>query len=204
MLFCAFLISRAASGQTFNFNAGGGAGFPLGKVSDFANTSYNLVVGGGPNLAPHVKLVGEFMFHGLPLKQSVLDQAQIPIGKGRLYSLSGNLLVGTGNGKWGVYAIGGGGWYRRTVEAKEEQLGIGEICEPVLGLWAVECVNGIVSTSVTIASHTSSAPGFNIGGGFTHSLWESGVHFYTEVRYHHAFTSKIDTTVLPLTFGIRF
>ena len=39
---------------------------------------------------------------------------------------------------------------------------------------------------------------------FTHSLGGSGLHLYTEIRYHHAFTNKVDTTVMPLTFGIRF
>lgn len=144
------------------------------------------------------------MFNGLPLKQSVVDQAGVPTAKGRLYSLSGNLLVGTGNRPKSIYLIGGGGWYRRTVEAKATKLQAGEICEPLWGFWGVECVNGIFPTSVTIASYTSSAPGFNIGGGFTYALGESGAHLYTEIRYHHAFTRSIDTTVLPLTFGIRF
>ena len=204
MLFCALLIPHITSAQHLNFDIGGGPGFPLSRTGDFTNTSYNFVVGGGPNLTPHVKLVGEFMFHGLPLKQSILDQAQIPIGKGRLYTLTGNLLVGTGNYKWGVYLIGGGGWYRRTVEAQKTELRAGEVCAPVLVWWNLQCVNGIFPQNVTIGSSTSRAPGVDIGGGFTHSLWESGVHFYTEVRYHRAFTNKIDTTVLPLTFGVRF
>jgi len=204
ILFLAGWFTQAAVAQNFNFNIGGGPGFPLSSTGDFAGISYNFVAGGGPNLTPHVKLVGEFMFHGLPPLQNVLDQAGVPSGKGRLYVLSANVMVGTGNTRRGVYLIGGGGWYRRTIEAQATQFRAGEVCAPVLAWWNVQCVNGIFPTNVTIASNTSSAPGFNIGGGFTFSPWQSAPYFYTEVRYHRAFTGKIDTTILPLTFGIRF
>jgi len=204
ILFVLFFFAQAMNAQSFNFNVGAGPGFPLSRTSDFSGISYHFVAGGGPNLTPHVKFVGEFMFHGLPPQQQVLDQLGIPSGKGRLYALTGNFLVGTGNQRRSVYLIAGGGWYRRTVEAQETQFRAGEVCTPAFAWWSVECVNGIFPTDVTIASRTSSAPGFNIGGGFTFSPWLSAPYFYTEVRYHRAFTDKVDTTVLPLTVGIRF
>jgi hypothetical protein len=190
--------------QRYNFNVGGGPGFPLSKTSDFAKTSYNFVAGGGANLSPHAKFVGEFMFHGLPIKQNVLNELQVPSGKGRLYSVTGNLLIGTGTARKSLYLIGGGGWYRRTVEAQKTVYQQGEVCAPVVVWWNVQCINGIFPTNVTIASSTTSAGGFNVGGGFTIAFGESRANFYTEIRYHQAFTKNIDTTVLPLTFGVRF
>ena len=125
--------------------------------------------------------------------------------KGRFYSLTGNLIIGTsiGEGKT-AYLIGGGGWYRRTLEAKQTVLQKGSVCIPFWEWWNVQCADGIVPTDVTIGSRTVSAPGFNVGGGFTFALEESPANLYFEIRYHRAFTQSIDTVVLPVTFGIRF
>jgi len=204
LLFC-FSATLGSSAQRFNFNFGGGPGFPLGKTGDFTNTSYNLVVGAGANLHPHIKMNTEFMFHGLPLQQNVIDQVGVSNIKGRLYSLTGNLILGTslGGGK-GAYLIGGGGWYRRTLEAKETVLQAGSACGPVWAWWNFQCVSGIFPTDVTVGSRTLSAGGFNIGGGLTFRVGDSGANIYAEVRYHRAFTPGIETTVLPLTFGVRW
>jgi hypothetical protein len=204
IVFICGLLTLPSSAQSFNFNVGGGPGIPLGTTSDFAHTSYNFVVGGGPNLVSHVKLNAEFMFHGLPVHDNIIQQFDFSDIKGRLYSLTGNLIVGTsiGAGK-SAYLIGGGGWYRRTMEAKQTVLSIGEICEP-WWWWDAQCVNGIVTSEVTVGSRTSSAGGFNIGGGLTFRLGESSASFYTEVRYHRAFTRNVETTVLPVTFGVRW
>ena len=199
------LLALPASAQRYNFNFGGGPGFPLDRTSDFANTSYNLVVGAGPNLHHHLKLNTEFMFHGLPLQQSVINQIGVSDVKGRLYSLTGNLILGTSiGGSKTAYLIGGGGWYRRTLEAKQTVLQAGSVCGPAWSWWNFQCVNGIFPTDVTVGSRTLSAGGVNVGGGFAFRLGESSANFYTEVRYHHAFTQSVETTVLPITFGIRW
>jgi len=204
ILFICGLLVQPAIAQRYNFNIGGGPGFPLSQTSDFANTSYNFVAGAGPNLSPHVKLVGEFMFHGLPVQQSVVKELGIPSAKGRLYSYTGNIMVGIGNSKKSLYLIGGGGWYRRSLEAQKTVYQAGEVCAPVVVWWNIQCVNGIFPTTVTIGSRSSDAGGFNVGGGLTYAIGSSRANLYTEVRYHRALTAKIDTTVLPLTFGVRW
>lgn len=198
------LLTMPSSAQGFNFNIGGGPGFPLSRTSDFAHTSYNFVVGGGPNLVPHVKLNAEFMFQGLPVQHNIIHQLGLSNVKGRLYSLTGNLIVGSSIGaRKNAYLIGGGGWYRRTIEAKQTVLSVGEVCEP-WWWWDAQCVNGIITSEVTVGSRTSSAGGFNLGGGLAFQLGESSANFYAEVRYHRAFTRNVETSVLPLTFGIRW
>ena len=198
-------ITMPVSAQRYNFNIGGGPGFSLDRTSDFASTSYNFVLGAGPNVLPHLKMNAEFMFHGLPIHQSIVDQVGVSKMKGRFYSLTGNLILGSSfGGNKSAYLIGGGGWYRRTVEAQRTVLQAGEICEPIWIWWNVECINGIFPTDVTIGSSTSSAPGFNVGAGLGFRLGESNANFYTEVRYHRAFTRNIDTIVMPITFGIRW
>jgi hypothetical protein len=205
MLFLFWGLTLPASAQQYNFNAGAGPGFPLSTASNFVNTSYNVVGGGGVNLQTHLKLVGEFMFQGLPVKQSIIDELGVSNVKGRLYALTGNLMAGTSiGGSKTIYAIGGGGWYRRTLEAKQKVLTAGEKCEPGWIWWDIQCENGIFPTTITVASRTSSAPGFNVGGGFAFRVGTTRANIYTEVRYHRAFTKDVDTTVLPVTFGVRF
>lgn len=200
-----FLLALPVRAQSFNFNLGGGPGFPLGTTADFVHNSYDFVVGGGPNLHPHIKMNVEFMFHGIPVHQDIIEQAGVSDIKGRLYALSGNLMVGTSTGGTkGAYLIGGGGWYRRTLEATQTVLQKGTVCAPFWEWWNVQCVDGIYPTDVTVGSRTVSAPGVNLGGGLTFGLGESRANFYVEVRYHRAFTRNVDTVVLPLTFGIRF
>jgi len=204
-LFCCGLLTLPAVAQGYNFNVGGGPGFPLSQTNKFANTSYNLVVGGGPNLWDHVKLDGEFMFQGLPVTQGVIKETGLSEVKGRLYSLTGNLIIGTSKGSKSAYVIGGGGWYRRTLEAKKTVLQAGSSCSSDWAWWNVECVNGIFPTDITVGSRTVSAGGFNVGLGVAFGMGESGTpSFYTEIRYHRSFTQSVETVVLPLTFGIRW
>lgn len=198
------LLTLPSSAQGFNFNIGGGPGFPLGRTNDFAHTSYNFVVGGGPNLFPHVTLNGEFMFQGVPIQHDIVDQLGFSDIKGRLYSLTSNLIVGTAiGGRKNAYLIGGGGWYRRTIETKQTILGVGEVCEP-WWWWDAQCVHGITTSEVTVGSRTSSAGGFNVGGGLAFQLGDSRANFYAELRYHRAFTRNVETSVLPLTLGFRW
>ena len=47
--------------------------------------------------------------------------------------------------------------------------------------------------------------GLNIGGGVSMRLrGDSNVKFFAEARYHYIFTNPIRTTVLPVTFGLRW
>ena len=145
------------------------------------------------------------MFQGLPLKQSVANELGVSQVKGRLYSVSANLLWGVPlTNKVSAYAIGGGGWYRRSLEAQNTVLQAGSVCEPGWLWWSIECTNGIFPTQVTVGTRSSDAGGFNIGGGLTFRVGTSSTNIYAEVRYHKAFTANIDTTVLPVTFGLRW
>ena len=58
--------------------------------------------------------------------------------------------------------------------------------------------------SQTVAYKGASSGGLNAGVGFTIRLSDSGWKFYTEARYHYAFSTRIPTTFIPVTMGIRF
>jgi hypothetical protein len=76
----------------FNFNVGGGPGFQVGQISNFANTAGNFVVGGGPNLGRILGVDGEFMYYSLPVKQNVLAVTGAPSGSSRMYSVTANAM----------------------------------------------------------------------------------------------------------------
>src|SRR5262249_55396041 len=125
--------------QSFNFNFAGGPGFPLNKTSDFANVSYHFVAGVGPNLFANVKMNAEFMFHGLPVSDRMVNEIGASDVKGRCYALTGNLILGHSTmDAASAYIIAGGGWYRRTLETKQTVLRRGEMCAPVWTWWNVE------------------------------------------------------------------
>ena len=207
LLVCSLVFVTYASGQDhpYIFNIGGGPGFPVGDISSFANVGGHFVAGGGVNTKRGFGLDAEFMWHDLPPKQSIINLTGAPDGAARMYSVTGNILVHSpGAHKAGLYGIGGIGWYHRSWELTHPTLAIGTTCFPSYVWWGVVCTNGLVSANAVLASGSSDAFGFNVGLGVTYRLGESPVKFYTELRYHHAYTSGIDTQVLPLTFGIRF
>jgi hypothetical protein len=203
----AFVLLATASGQDhpYTFNFGGGPGFPVSGISNFANAGGHIVIGGGANLTGRIGFDGEFMWHDLPPKSSIVALTGAPNGSAGLYSLTGNLLVHTSReNKLGFYGIGGIGWYHRTWELTAPTLVQGASCLPSYVWWGVVCTNGLVSSNVTLHSGSADSFGYNVGAGITFRIRESYFKAFTEVRYHHAFHQGIDTTVLPLTFGIRY
>ena len=184
----------------WNFNVGGGIGFPQGDLGKFVNDGGHFVVGGGYNFIPHVSVDTEFMWHDLPINSATLRALQTPGASARQYAWTINPIVHFSLGhKVGAYAIGGIGWYHRSGEATTPGLGV--VCDPYWSWW-YGCAIG--SVDIVTGSRNSNSFGENIGGGLTYKLGGSGIKFYTEVRYHHASYDHVATDLLPLTFGIRW
>ena len=193
-------IAHAQDFEKFNFNIGGGVGFPQGDLSNFVNTGGNFVVGGGYNFNRYFSTNGEFMWHDLPINQKTLDTLQTPGASARQYAVTFDPMVRVPLGHHvGAYAIGGIGWYHRSGETTRP--GVGVICDPYWSWW-YGCTIG--SVTVVTGSTSSDAFGENIGGGLTYRFGESHLKFYTEFRYHHASYHKVSTNIIPLTFGIRW
>jgi len=208
LLILAFWCMRGlAQDETprYNFAIGGGPTFPQGDVGTLANTSGNFVVGGGANLGKTFGFDGEFMWNNLPPKSSIVALTGAPDGSARLYSVTGNIIGHTHETrKLGAYGIGGIGWYHRSWELTRPTISVGTVCLPSYVWWGVVCTNGLVQSTAVLKSGSSNAFGWNVGAGVTYRLGQSHGKFYTELRYHHAYTNKIDTAVLPLTFGFRW
>jgi len=187
----------------YNFNVGGGIGFPVSDTGNFVNNGANFVVGGGPNVNHVLGFSGEFMWHDLPIKNSVIRQLAVPGANARQYSVTGNVILRLPtHGEFGGYLIGGGGWYRRNEQAIAPGLVPGTVCPPFWVWWGV-CTTRLFPANVVIGSNTSDAFGGNVGGGLTFRLPEN-FKFYAEVRYHHATYGRGSIDILPLTFGLRW
>ncbi len=209
LVFCG-LSMAAAPAQSFNrlnFNVGGGFGGATGDVGKFTDKSYNGVAGGGLNFSRRFGVKAEYMYDNLSFKDSVKQGQSIPDASGHLQSATLNLVFNVPlQGKAGVYAIGGGGWYRRSVEARSQFLPAGTLCQPSWQLWGITCTASspsVVSPAQTLSSNSVESGGYNFGGGFTYRLNHS-TRLYLEGRYHHANTSDGHTSVFPVTFGLRW
>ena len=191
----------------FAFDIGGGVNTPLNPTSQYVGIGGNFTTAAGYNLDKHSSILGEFMWAGLPPNLFVLHPVNAPFGSVNLYTLTGAYrykIDHLGKTPFGVYAIAGGGWYYRHASVdKNYVVPPNTACQPIYDWWGYSCDAGFVFTA-TIATRGVSAGGLNGGVGMTIRLSDTGWKFYVESRYHYAFSDRIPTTFVPVTFGFRF
>jgi Outer membrane protein beta-barrel domain len=189
------------------FNIGGGVSTPLSPTSDFVGISGNFDTGAGYNIDKSNSVIGEFAWNGMPPNLTSLHPVGAPFGSINQYSLTANFRHKwdrLGGSPFGVYLIGGGGWYYRHASVdKNYVIPPATVCQPIYTFWGYTCTTGSFVDTVQIASKGTSAGGLDAGGGFTIRLSDSGWHFYVESRYNYAW-SRIPSTFVPVTFGFRF
>ncbi len=190
----------------FAFNVGGGISTPLNPTGAYAGVSGNFVVGAGYNINKSNTIIGEFLYSGLPSNLYVLQPVKVPSSSMHLYSLTVNYrhqFDRISGSPFGVYFVGGGGWYQRYITIdKNYTLPAAVPCLPYWNWYGYSCADGYVSE--TVAKKGVSAGGFNTGIGFTIRLADSNLRFFTEARYHYAFSEHVPTILVPVTFGIRY
>jgi hypothetical protein len=106
---------------------------------------------------------------------------------------------------FGTYLIAGGGMYYRDASLSQLVV-VGESvsCTPAWLWWGFTCESGNVTSHQTLASSASTAPGGNVGIGFTVKIPDSQYKFYVESRFHYATNRGVATTIIPITVGVRF
>jgi hypothetical protein len=198
---------QAQDYSKFAFNMGGGITTPLNPTGAYAGVSGNFVVGAGYNINKSNAIIGEFMYSGLPSNSFVLQPVKLPTSNINLYSLTVNYrhqFDRISGSPFGVYFMAGGGWYQRYATLdKNYTVPAAVPCAPYWYYYGYGCADGYVY-SETVAKKGVSAGGVNSGIGFTIRLADSNLRFFTEARYHHAFSEHVPTIVLPVTFGIRY
>jgi opacity protein-like surface antigen len=112
----------------------------------------------------------------------------------------------------GLYLVGGGGIYKRTVNLSTPSVGFVSVCDP---FWLI-CYPSAVSTDNVIGDRSSTDFGLNAGGGYSFKVSDSA-KLYVEARYLYVFGPDIFNPVtgqklasnangqfLPISFGIRW
>jgi Outer membrane protein beta-barrel domain len=212
LLFCGLVASASAQSNfnRFNFTVGYGPSIGRTYVSAFVGNSYDGVVGGGWNFSRMFGVDAEYMYYGLPIRQSVINSQSLPGASGNLQSVSLNgILNAPLHSKLGAYGIFGIGFYRRSVSATPDPLPAGATCQQAwVRWWGIACNTDIppkTTTAQTLSSLSKDAGGFNVGGGVSYRL----NHLYhakvfLEARYHRAYQSDAQTSVIPITLGLRW
>jgi hypothetical protein len=186
---------------------GGGVSNPVGQAGRYAGTSGTITTGVGYNFDDHHAVIAEFMWAGLPPSVSVQHSVNGPLAKVNLYTITANYrykIDKIRGSHFGVYAIGGGGWYYRYTSINGGYVvPVRTACQPVYEWWGYVCSPDGFVDAPSMTYKFLSAGGVNAGVGVTLRLGESNWKVYAESRYHYAF-SRIPTTVVLMTFGLRF
>lgn len=211
LAFCGLITSASAQSNfnRFNFSVGGGLGIGRGEVSSFAGNTYFGVAGGGVNFSRTFGVDAEYMYYDLSLRPSVSHNASLNGSSGKLQavSLDGIVTVPRHFGKLGAYGILGVGFYRRSVSANRETLLADQPCQPAVWArwWGIHCSNGGVQGTQELSSFSKDAGGFNYGGGLTYRLNHlENAKVFVEYRYHRAYHSDGQTSMMPITVGLRW
>jgi Outer membrane protein beta-barrel domain len=190
-----------------NYDVGGGFGIGRGAVGSFVGNSFEAEAGVGMNFTRMFGFNAEYMYYNLNLRQGVSENQALPNGVGHMnsWSLNGLVRAPFHFGRLGAYGIFGVGFYQRVNSATTGAVAAGSRCQPAWVWWDIYCVNGFVLSQQYIGSNTKVAGGFNAGGGATYRLnrWHDA-KLFLEWRYHRAYTSDIQTTVMPVTVGLRW
>jgi hypothetical protein len=196
------LRATPASAQTenWNFNVAGGATPATGRTADRLTTGWGLNLGAEREVGNGLDLRGEFDYYHLGVAEQVLSSLQVPNGGARVFALTiGPRWRFPITSRVSGYAIGGAGWYQRTVRFTEPTLAAVDISNPWWGYTGPE----IVPAHQLLGSVTTNALGGNVGGGISIPIGQSGVEAFGEVRYHYANTAGTFTTMMPISFGLR-
>ena len=119
-----------------------------------------------------------------------------------MYSLTANPIVRLNpRGRCDAYVVGGGGFYRRTIEFTEPIYAMVTAFDPFFGI----LYPAAIPANAILGSFTQNKGGLSIGAGVSIRVREnSKAKFFAEMRYHYMFTTPQATTVLPVTFGFRW
>jgi len=185
----------------FSFDVGGGFTKPLGHLENRLDTGWNVQAGAGINIIPWLGVMGQFMYTESGLNSTYLQSISEPGGNFRMWGFSIDPIVRFNpRGAVGFYLIGGPGIYRRTVEFTQPTLATVTAFDPFFGYFFP--VN--VPADQVIGRFGTTRFGMNGGGGVTVRMGNSNAKLFAEARYIKMYTRGTSTSVLPVTFGIRW
>jgi len=186
----------------WTFEGGGGVTPAAGSTQDYANTGWNILLGGGYKFSDRLSLLAEWNFNrmGVPHSLAVVV-AGVPDGNEHIWTVDLNPKFDViGNGRFDGYVIGGGGFSRALTN----------FTFPVVVPCGYYFFYGCVG-DVTVARTSTNQGNFDIGigGEWRLSQYERG-KLFLEARYLHLFSPSNglppggDAGLVPVTFGYRW
>ncbi|HWB86234.1 MAG TPA: outer membrane beta-barrel protein [Bryobacteraceae bacterium] len=199
-LSCLVALPLCAQTSRFAWQVGGGFSEPVKDLGHHLDTGWNATAGAGVNLDSHVGVMVDFMYNHFGINRTSLNEVQAPNGTAGVWAFTLDPIVRFApHGHVGFYVTGGGGVYHRTVEFTQPAIADVTLFDPWFGVF----FPSQVVTNQVIGSFSVTKPGFNIGAGVTFRVGDNS-QFYAETRYHKMFTDRVNTTILPVTFGFRW
>jgi hypothetical protein len=201
-LTCCTPLSLAQS-EDHHFTANVGAGFtaPTGRISNSLDIGGNVQAGAGFNFNRYLSINGTFAFQGLGITRSALSAVNEPDGNGRVYTLTVDpKFTFPLRGRSGFYLLAGGGWLRRTVQFTQPTVATTFVFDP----WWGYVGPALVQANQVLGSVSENAGVWDIGGGMNFPLPRTRVKLYLEARYYDGLTNSTHTSLVPITFGIRW
>lgn len=191
--------------QTPRFTGSIGVGFtePVKDIGSRLDVGWNIAAGAGINLHRNFGINLDFMFNDLAINRATLDNQQVPDGTTRVWGFSLDPIVHfnrSDEARTDFYLTGGAGIYHRTVEFTQPAIATVAVFDPFFGV--IYPAN--IGVNEVIASRSNVKGGLDIGGGVSFRVGSGRAKIFAEARYHHIYTRDTPTTLLPVTFGIRW
>ena len=184
------------------FSGSIGAGFttPVYGTGQRFDVGWNAGAGVGFNLSRFLGVEGQFQFNDLGVNGATLNNLGFPDGTMRMWSLTLDPVIHFApSNKFNPYIIGGGGLYHRTIEFTAPTIATVTGFDPFFGFFPVN-----VPANQVLQSNSVYKGGVNGGMGFSIPLGSSKMKLFAEARYHHMYTSPHATTMIPVSFGLRW
>lgn len=197
--------------RRLNSNVAFAVSAPLSPMAKYTTAAWGFTYGAGYNFSKHHSVLGEVMWNRLSPTSAALGPIRAALqnnditGSGNLAALTANYRFGVEGKVFGTYLIAGGGMYYRAASLSR-YVAVGESvsCTPAWLWWGFTCESGIVTSNQVLASSSSTAPGGNVGIGFTVRIPDSEYKFYVESRFHYATNRGVPTKAIPISVGVRF
>jgi hypothetical protein len=195
------VCSFAQEEHGFTANVGGGLTTINGREAGRLDHGGNFQLGAGYDFNRFFGITGNFMFNQLGITGSELLRLNVPDGSARVYTFTVDPTFRLPLGqRWNAYVVAGGGYLRRTVQFTRPTVAETFVFDPWWGYFGP----ALVPANEILGSVTSNAGAFDVGAGVNIPLPVPRLHLFLESRYFHGFTSSSNTTIVPITVGIRW
>jgi hypothetical protein len=181
---------------------GGGPAVPLNPIASRIDTGWNVSAGAGIT-GRQAGILLNFIYNDYGINQNVLNQVGAPNGSTRIWGFTLDPVVHLSphpEGPVDFYVTGGGGIYHRTVEFTQPAVVTVTAFDPWFGVF----FPANVLTNQVIGSYGVYKGGVDGGAGFSFKLGPSSLKLFAEAKFHHIFTNRVDTNIVPVTIGLRW